>query len=47
MGKFFQCNTGETFPLPKYLRVDDKECFINGYINDDGVLYITRVLWIT
>ena len=44
MGEFFQCDTGETFPLSDFLKVGDKECFINGYINN-GVLTITKTLW--
>lgn len=43
MGKFFQCDTGETFPLSSFLKVD-KECFVNGRIND-GVLTLIKVLW--
>ena len=46
MGEFFQCDTGETFPLPEYLKVGDKECFINCTINDEGVLKINKVMWI-
>lgn len=46
MGEFFQCDTGETFPLPKWCKVEDKECFINGYIDNVGVLHIIKVLWI-
>ena len=46
MGKLFQCDTGEVFPLPKLLKVMDKECFVNGYIDNVGVLHINRILWI-
>lgn len=46
MGEFFQCDTGETFPLSSWCKVEDKRCFINALINN-GVLTITRVLWIS
>ena len=45
MGEFFQCDTGETFPLSDFLKVGGKECFINCTIDDNGVLHINRVLW--
>ena len=45
MGKFFQCDTGETFPLSSYLVNKDYECYINAIIND-GVLIINRIFWI-
>ena len=46
MGEFFQCDTGETFPLHNFLKVDNKECFINCYTDNVGVLHITRIFWI-
>jgi hypothetical protein len=46
MGEFFQCDTGETFPLPKWCKVENKECFINGYIDNVGVLHIIKAFWI-
>ena len=45
MGEFFQCDTGEILPLHSFLKVSGKECFVNGYVNDSGVLTITKVLW--
>lgn len=44
MGKFFQCDTGETFSLPSFLKCEN-ECFVRGTITD-GVLTINKVLWI-
>lgn len=45
MGKVFESNTGETFPLAHNL-VSDKKCFINATIDDNGVLTIRKVLWL-
>ena len=45
MGEFFQCDTGETFPLSSYLSNKDYECYINAIINNN-VLTINRVFWI-
>jgi len=46
MGEFFQCDTGETFPLSSFLLVKGKKCYINAYLNN-GVLKIVKVIWIT
>lgn len=45
MGKVFESDTGETFPLANHL-VSDKMCFINATIDDSGVLTIRKVLWL-
>lgn len=45
MGKVFESDTGETFPLSKNL-VSDKKCFVNATIDDVGVLTIRKVLWL-
>lgn len=46
MGEFFQCDTGETFPLSSYLSNKDFECYVNARISNTGVLTIIRVFWI-
>ena len=44
MGEFFQCDTGEIFPILNYLKTN-KECFVSGYFKND-VFVITKILWL-
>lgn len=46
MGEFFQCDTGETFPLKSFLKVGNKKCYVNGKIDNNNILTILQTVWI-